>query len=234
MPMKSSKPRLLIAALTVPLLSPAAESPIYTLEAKFIQMATNGVIEIVANKAVFDRDKPGATVFGPDAEIRSGGRSVVRVDGGKLRFDEAARGLDVMAAPKVVTHAGREAVIRIGTEPPEYFEPGKDGSYRHRTTDEGPGISFKCVMRPAPGGSGNIALETECRVVESEGRQALPGVKLAVGPPILRTREVKAKVAVKSGDWVCLGGLDDGAGQGRGSSAGPLIVLVKVTEGAVP
>ncbi|MCC6353238.1 MAG: hypothetical protein IT577_05090 [Verrucomicrobiae bacterium] len=215
-----------IAALAlVPFLARAQQPTLYTLEAKFIQMPTNGVIEISSDAASAAKD---AACLGPNVTVRLGGKTVIRTKGGSVDIDATFRGLDVLSTPKVVTMAGREAMVMIGAEPPEYFVPAKDGNYRLEKADEQPGTTMRCTMQPVAGAPRQVLLDLECRVVEMEGRQDLPGVKLPVGPPIMRKREVKTKVSVQLGDWLCVGGLGQSPGAGP---AHDLLVLVRVTEG---
>ncbi|HPA21357.1 MAG TPA: hypothetical protein PLU30_26690 [Verrucomicrobiae bacterium] len=216
-------PRLILAALLVPFLTHAQQPKMYTLEAKFIQMPTNAVIRITSDAPSATKD---SVAFGPNVEVRSGDKTVIRTRGPNLDIDATFRGLDVLSAPRVSAWAGQEAIISIGAEPPDYFVPTKDGTYRLEKMKEGPGTSLKSIINAVPGEPNRIVLDLKYRVVEIEGRQTLPGVDLPVGQPIMRERAITAQVVPNLNDWICLGG---GVIPGdKAPSPNDLLVFVRV------
>lgn len=223
--MRTPSIHLIAAVVLLASLARADVPKIYTLEAKFIAMTTNGVIEITSDAAKASKD---SICLGPNLKVQLDGRTVIKTQGGTVDFDSTFRGLDVLSAPRVATLAGREAAIMVGTEPPEYFVPTKEGTYRLEKMNEGPGVSMKCTIEPVGAEPRRVMLDLECRMVELGGREALPGVTLPVGPPVMRAREVNTKVSVQLEDWICIGGL--GPTGGAGPSDG-LVILVRVTEG---
>jgi hypothetical protein len=224
-----------IVVVLVPFCANAAEEKTgYTVEAKFIQMPARAEIAILGDSVEVAKD---ASCYGPNVEIRAGGKSVVRANGEKLDIDAvegASRGLDVLAAPRVTVVAGQEAAIRIGTTGPHYFVPAQEGTYRHMRVEEDIGTDLKVIVDTVPGDPGRAALSLDFSLREIVGREPLPGVDLDVGPPIVRSREMKTTVTTRLGEWLCLGTGTASDGQGPTPRHGPLFILVRVVQEKAP
>ncbi len=218
----------IIVAL-LPFCANAAEDKLfYTVEAKFIQMPAHAEIAILGDSIEVAKD---ASCYGPNVEIRAGGKSVVRATGEKLDIDAvegSSRGLDVLAAPRVMVRAGQRAAIRIGTTGPHYFVPAQEGTYRHMRVEEDIGTDLKVIVDTVPGHPDRAALDLDFSLREIVGREPLPGIDLDVGPPIVRSREMKTTVTTRLGEWLCLGTGTASAAPGSAPRHGPLFVLVRV------
>lgn len=218
--------RITLLALAISPMAQAQQSKdTYTLESKFVQMPTNGVIEISSDAA---SAQAGSFTFGPNVHVRQGGKTVIRTEGAKLEIDSAAPGLDLLAAPRVSAFLGQEAVIRIQAPPPSFFVPTDEGTYRLVKMDEGPGTSLKCIVAAAQGEPDKVRLNLEYHLVEMSGRKPLPNVELPVGEPILNKRQFKTDLVTVVGQWMCLAGAP---GQGPQSPPNDLIVLIRLTRG---
>lgn len=224
----------IIVAL-LPFCANAAEDKIvYTVEAKFIQMPAQAEIAIVSDSSEVAKD---TSCYGPNVEIRAGGKSVIRATGEKLEIDDIEGpnpGLDVLAAPRVTVRAGQEAAIRIGTTGPHYFVPTQEGTYRHMRVEEDIGTDLKVIADTVPGDPDRAALSLDFCLREIVGREPLPGVDLDVGPPIVHSRKVKTTVTARLGDWLCLGTGTASDARGSAPRHGPLFILVRVVREKAP
>ena len=116
------------------------------------------------------------------------------------------KGVNVLAAPKIITGAGNEAIIRVQSDL-QYFECQTNGSFALKTIpdEESPGVHLAATMNPAA--DSKVDLDIDFRFNILVKRKSIPGVSLDVGLPLMKTREIKTKIGLCLNQWILFGGL---------------------------
>lgn len=107
--------------------------------------------------------------------------------------------VETVTAPKVMFRSGEKAEIRIESrQKMEFFERLEEDLFRHKTFEEPTGMTLSVRAKWIDGDRIHVEnMGFTFRVVAE--RKPLPGVSLAVGPPILRTRKFQTELNVSPG-----------------------------------
>jgi beta-lactamase regulating signal transducer with metallopeptidase domain len=159
---------------------PDTNAPQVLIEAKFIEVSE----EAKALLAPFDTAAASSSVSGMLNDVQFSTF---------LKKVEGAKGVDMLAAPRVTTRSAQEAKIEIGSEFAYKDAEGKAATKQ---------IGTMLTLLPKVTGGNQIDLDISPQIVEFEGiLKHASGVE----QPIFRERKVTANVSMTSGQTVVLG-----------------------------
>ncbi len=159
---------------------PDTNDPQVLMEAKFIEFSE----EAKALLAPFDTAAASTSVSGMLNDVQ-----FIAF----LKKVEGAKGVDMLAAPRVTTRSGQEAKIEIGREFAYKDADGKSATKQ---------VGTKLTLLPKVTEEDQIDLEVSPQIVELEGMAKLDS---GVEQPVFKEHKVTAHVSMTSGQTVVLG-----------------------------
>lgn len=143
---------------------------------------------------------------------------------------EKQKGVDILSAPHVVTHEGKEATIDI-SQAVSYLEVVSNGLYRAVALppEQNPGVHLSVTPTPGaePTKTARLQFSLRCTVIEEMAE--LPGFPShRLGTPVLSSRSIQTMLEAPIDGWVVVGGntlkrVDQG-------SSDVLIVVLRVSK----
>ena len=104
-------------------------------------------------------------------------------------------------APKMLVRSKTSAYL--GLENPQrfsYLEPLGDDNFRHKRTDvKKLGMKFTIAPQPIEGDENSVELSVDIETTTLDGREAVEGLDLNAGKPIIATRSLKTTARMKLG-----------------------------------
>jgi hypothetical protein len=184
----------------------AAPDDVYVVDAKILAIPAGNVADIA--------------VSGDDAEVDGDTKSVIigrlreiRIDDLTLEVDRE-RGLlwngepeppedaavEWLTEPRLKLEPGRRAVMVTGSRL-QYFEKQPNGAFKLLETDpeEAPGVEIGCKVEPAD--HDLVLLDFDVKLVVLEHREAIRGVGLDVGRPVMRAMQFASTMMLTNGEW---------------------------------
>lgn len=138
----------------------------------------------------------------------------LRMDGQSLTWNGAPMPDDPriieVSAPTLVTNANEEARVIIGSEEPlQFMEAGGDGElvmkrYEPQTEADQIGLSLSMTPSVIPDMPGLISVDISLQHVWVQMREAIEGVNLDVGKPVLGRATAAGRAQARLGEWSCL------------------------------
>ena len=218
--------------------SGAAAEDVYTIDAKILAVRAVDLNRVaVKGERAEVRSSPGSApagniVFGALSDLQIGAWSVTFHENGGLLWNgepgpPAEANVDLITEPRLRVVAGEKAVILTRSQL-QYFEAADDGLYALRTSGEqdAPGVELGCTVTPDD--DDRLVLDIDLKLVLMERREALPGVKLDVGRPVLRTHQVSTRLSIAQDEWALVSAQQVESASGDGGHF--LLCLLRVRD----
>ena len=202
---------LVASAGTVASAGAAEAEERYTIDAKIMAVRADDLNRItVQGESIEMRpsqgsEESGSVVFGELGDLQIGSWTVTLDENGSLLWNgkpglPAEANVDLITEPSLRVIAGMKAVIMTRSQL-QYFEATGDGLYALRTAEQedAPGVELGCTVTPDK--KDRVVLDIDLKLVLMERREAIPGVKLDVGRPVLLTHAISSRLSIAQDRW---------------------------------
>lgn len=170
--------------------------------------------------------KPSTPAFAENISFESHNMKFMWTNGESLQVAEGVEledyGVEMHAAPLIISIEGQPAEIRWGSEPPQYFERDADGLFDLKTLEQFIGISLSTTIQSSSM-KGMIDYDIAYSVSSTSDRQKLTNVDLDIGKPIVTTDKSIFQGTISPGTWLVT--VSDAPGK-----RGALLVLIRITK----